>query len=378
MDSVKMAGIYQNFKRKSIKVVGIFSVAMMFVVVGMGSVAYADGGDVTSELKEGYDYLSNNQADMAIEVFSKIIEVDPKNCSALYGRGNSYLTKEMNDKAIENFDVVAKLDPKMPWTYAYRGVAYLNKGMKKNAVADFNTFLKYVKPNDPKFPPFKKFLATLGFVINVTTVNPDIGNATMNQLLLKGIDTNDLDMVKSAVANGANVNIYDSGCQTGTALIRSLGKDEIMNYLINAGADVNTEVYMNGWPGRKTTAFNGAICRRDLSAVQNMVDNGANVNYRDSMGYRPLDYAISTESIPIIKYLLEHGAVVNYNWVSNYFDGRTPLMTAVGEKGNIQIVQILIDAGADIKRVDARGQTVLDYAIRNGNKELINLFMPSN
>jgi len=207
----------------------------------------------------------------------------------------------------------------------------------------------------------------------IFTSDPESGNASMNHLLLKGIQNNDIDMIKTAIANGANINIYEGPNQATTALMMSIGNDEIMEYLISLGADVNAPVSTPGWAGGQKTPVIEAILTKNLHSVQILTENGANLNFSDNRGWRPLDQAITNESsIQIVKYLIMNGATVNYTIKS--LGQTTPLMLAI-KKGNIQLIQLLINAGANTKALDLENQTALDYAIKTGNKEIINLFI---
>ncbi|SFM30904.1 ankyrin repeat domain-containing protein [Pelosinus propionicus] len=208
----------------------------------------------------------------------------------------------------------------------------------------------------------------------VFTYTPDVGNSTMNQLLLNSIQKNDINMVKTAVENGANVNIYKDGNEMATALTLSIGNEEIMNYLISLGADVNATIDLPGnIPPVRINPLMKAVYKNDFISVKTLMENGANVNYSDSRGFRPLDIAISNNysSIKIIKYLIENGANVNYTIKSG--SNPTPLMLAIKNK-NIQAIQMLLVAGANLTQVDSKGKTVKDYAADSDNNEIINLF----
>lgn len=226
-----------------------------------------------------------------------------------------------------------------------------------------------------------QLIGTLCEAAGIVTTTSNIGNGTMNQMLLKGIEKNDIDMITTAVENGANVNIYgNSGlCDTALTLAFRENNNEIIDYLIKKGADVNAKIYPFGWnPPRIDTPLMKAINLNpsNIELVQKLVDNGANINFTDpATGSRALDQAISKNSLQIVKYLISKDASVNYK--TKFWGQRTPLMFAIGQN-DLQMVQILLDAGADPKIADKNGKIALDYAIDTGNKELINLFMPQH
>ena len=66
---------------------------------------------------------------MAIEDFSKVVELDPDSESIYYYRGIAYLFKgNFNDLAIENFNKAIEQKPDDADAYYYRGAAYNFKG----------------------------------------------------------------------------------------------------------------------------------------------------------------------------------------------------------------------------------------------------------
>ena len=83
----------------------------------------------------------------------------------------------------------------------------------------------------------------------------------------------------------------------------------------------------------------------DLDKIKLSIENGADP---DSAG--TLDWSVSMNNYPIVKYMLENGANVNYQ---NQDCKWTPLMTAIGNPDDlmnddsIKIAKLLIDYGAD-------------------------------
>lgn len=208
-----------------------------------------------------------------------------------------------------------------------------------------------------------------------TAVMPDVTKATANQQLFTAIQQNNLKIVKALIEkniDSISVNIYKDKSETETALTLSIGNPEIMSYLIKEGANVNATVEQSGWsePMRITPLIK-SVYKKDFDSIKILVNHGANVNYETAQGFRALDLAITNDSSPqIIMYLLKNGAKVNYKTteLGNY----TPLIAATKNQ-NLPIVQLLLTLGANPTLTDANNQTALDYAIKTGNKTLINL-----
>jgi len=82
---------------------------------------------------------------------------------------------------------------------------------------------------------------------------------------------------------------------------------------------------------------------------------------------KTLAEAIKNNDSQQVMDLLKAGADPN---ISSGADGSTPLMIAAGE-GNVKLINMLLDAGADLNAMDKNGDSVLVYAARNGRKYAI-------
>jgi ankyrin repeat protein len=83
-----------------------------------------------------------------------------------------------------------------------------------------------------------------------------------------------------------------------------------------------------------------------------------------STGSTPLEFAIQSKRIDLVRLLIERGTNVN----SKGGSGWTPLHEAAAA-GNPDIIQLLLESGADINAKDYRGYTPLDVANRRGYKD---------
>ena len=94
----------------------------------------------------------------------------------------------------------------------------------------------------------------------------------------------------------------------------------------------------------------------DIEKIKELIKEGTNLNiFADSMP--PLYHAVNNGNLEIVKLLVENGADVN---VKNVV-GQTPLHEAA-RCGYFEIVKYLIDKGADINAYDCVERTPLDYA----------------
>ena len=142
-------------------------------------------------------------------------------------------------------------------------------------------------------------------------------------------------------------------------------KEEMVELLLAAGA--NTEL-MNQHPTKKRigeTALGCAASRNFQDMILLLLQHGAAVDARDSEGFTPLMGAISWNNLAGVRALLAHGANVN---VTSPKDGSTAMIVAC-KRSNVsnEIVQALIDYGADVNLADKWGATPLAYAANIGD-----------
>jgi len=83
-----------------------------------------------------------------------------------------------------------------------------------------------------------------------------------------------------------------------------------------------------------------------------------NVNAGAGGGYTPLHNACVRDHLDMVKLLLNAGADVN----AKNIHGNTPLHPACRHKFSMDIVKLLVDAGADLKATNLDGETPLMYA----------------
>ncbi len=116
------------------------------------------------------------------------------------------------------------------------------------------------------------------------------------------------------------------------------------------------------------TALMLAATSGELERVQEVLENGANVNIHDNKGWTALMLAAYWGYPDIIQVLLIKRADPNAKTLKN----TTALMCAAG-KGNVKVVQLLLSNGADVNFKDSDGKSALTYAREKGYTEIVEL-----
>lgn len=96
------------------------------------------------------------------------------------------------------------------------------------------------------------------------------------------------------------------------------------------------------------------------------------INLNNEEGYSPLILACYHDNEEVVSFLVDK--VSDINGTSNY---GTPLMAAV-VKGNLNIMEMLLDRKAETNIADANGTTALHYAVMFKNYEAIKLLIEAD
>jgi serine/threonine-protein phosphatase 6 regulatory ankyrin repeat subunit A/serine/threonine-protein phosphatase 6 regulatory ankyrin repeat subunit B len=100
----------------------------------------------------------------------------------------------------------------------------------------------------------------------------------------------------------------------------------------------------------------------NISTAQRLVEEGANIEARDSAGKTALTIAVVESGAPeIVQPLLDMGA----NLEAPDDQGWTPLMHAANSSTSLKIVQLLLDQGAQKEAKSSHGSTPLMFAASN-------------
>lgn len=110
------------------------------------------------------------------------------------------------------------------------------------------------------------------------------------------------------------------------------------------------------------TALLVATQRNRINAAKALIEAGADVNAKDNINDSPYLYAGARGHLEILKMTLAHGADLKS---TNRYGG-TAIIPA-SERGHVETVRTLIEAGADVDHVNKLGWTALLEAVILGD-----------
>lgn len=116
-----------------------------------------------------------------------------------------------------------------------------------------------------------------------------------------------------------------------------------------------------------------AIADNKAKEVRELIEKDRNlVTHVDTKGSTPLHYAVHLNKSEIVNVLISLGAIVDQQDNS----GRTPLHWGIEKKVNVEIITKLIEKGADINKPSGVSKnTPLHYAAQCGNTEAMKILL---
>ena len=197
--------------------------------------------------------------------------------------------------------------------------------------------------------------------------DPDITDANGNTCIhLSMYEVWKRKVLQTLIDHGANVNATDKDCQTALVVASDKGNTDAINVLLTAGADPNI-ADANG-----NTCLHFAVhqgCNKEV--VQMIIDHGAHVNIANKNGLTALMIACERGNIDVINVLLEAGSDPDITDAS----GNTCLQCSVLQGCSIEVLQTIIDHGAQVNATNKNGQTALMMASDCGYLNGINMLL---
>ena len=256
--------------------------------------------------------------------------------------GYSFSEEEIEERLLEKFSKIVKL--------------LIDNGADVNAKTENgNTALMYACENSNSVEVVK-FLIDNGADVNLKNNGgmtalmsaSDVSHELIELLIKSGarvnevddngksalmyaiISSSDIEVVKFLIDNGANVNLKSNDGETALMNAYIRGNKELVELLINSGADANLISNLKDNYGRAKLMEASEIGNKE--AVELLIKSGVGVNEVDDNGKSALMYAcekhiISSSDIEVVKFLIDNGADVN---IKNNV-GQTPLSVSSGK-----------------------------------------------
>ncbi len=188
--------------------------------------------------------------------------------------------------------------------------------------------------------------------------------ADLNKALIDAVENGDPAKVYRAVERGA-----DPACITPAHIPPQQETDEhyeIMKYLFTVGTDVNFAGFEEG------ILMTFSAYRGQLRFLRLYLEAGADINLAQPMnGVTGLHVAAQHNLPDVVRFFLENGAVVDQACHDDaptsdpgHVYGETALHFAAAGADQ-EIIEMLLAHGAGRPSISSRGETPLDYAVRN-------------
>jgi ankyrin repeat protein len=114
---------------------------------------------------------------------------------------------------------------------------------------------------------------------------------------------------------------------------------------------------------------------QDLSfAAVALIERSKDINVKGYFGQTALHEAARQGNVEIVKLLIDRGADINIITVDR---NRGTALHDAALKGNMEIVKMLIEKGSNVNATNKSGGTVLAKAISSGNKKVVELVLDS-
>jgi ankyrin repeat protein len=181
--------------------------------------------------------------------------------------------------------------------------------------------------------------------------------------LMWAADRGNIEAVKILIANNAKIDALDKNGDTALITVSRKNDIKIATLLIEAGANIEVKNKVNG-----NTALLMAGLNRHKDMMIFLIENEANYNTINKFGTSSIMFAIDNGHVDVVQLMIDKGADINHR--SKY--GKNPLLLACN---NENMLNLLIENGADLEAKNADGYTVFIECITNFKHSAIKLLL---
>lgn len=176
----------------------------------------------------------------------------------------------------------------------------------------------------------------------------------------EAVSEGNIRALRSEMRNGININKTDTFARSALIIAAGEGDLRTVRFLLRRGAEVDLQNYFG------ETALMVASEGGHVRVVRQLLRRGASVEITDIRGWNAL---MVTNTTSICRILISKNIDIDHQ---SDAQEATALMVSA-ERGNASIVQLLLDAGADKEVRSKAGKRAVEYAIKSGNKRVVDL-----
>ena len=207
----------------------------------------------------------------------------------------------------------------------------------------------------------------LSIVEQILNFHPEINDGNNRNILnvaIYGNNTQYQAIIELLLNYGFSLNIEEENNYNLLFAAVAKGYLNVVKILLDHCTDINIlhdpetpKASYNLSSQKAHTLLHCATKKKHESVAELLINYGADVNIKDQAGYPPIFYAIDTSDIKITKLLLNNGADIHG------IQCKTQLLNIAVKKEYKEIVEILLQHGADVNAVDKHGRTALHFTV---------------
>jgi ankyrin repeat protein len=258
-----------------------------------------------------------------------------------------------------------------------------------------NTLFNFIKNN--KEEQFLEYIS----VLNKDDIDVNVKDEQGNYLIFFAIIINSKKIVKKLIEYGSRFDILDSEGYSLLYYPIKYGNNDIIEILLEADKKSIGMSLVNIKDARGAVPIFYAIKFKNRLALQELLSNNADANYKNvdnvnalhmavlkkdptmvrmlvryiknintstNQGSTALHYATNFQQYEITKILLENGA--NPNIIEFEYDFYPIFFSVI--QNNTDITKLLIEAGTNINHQDYQGNTIIHYSIEYNHYAILN------
>jgi hypothetical protein len=132
----------------------------------------------------------------------------------------------------------------------------------------------------------------------------------------------------------------------------------------------------DGTKTQKRSPLLAAAAKGNINRIQALLEKGESIEARGQWQYTPLLTAVANDQVDAAQLLISRGANVNYKT-----EGGKSCMSGINcmqlasMRGNVRMLAILIEAGANVNETDDRGATPVMWAANRGHVDALRLLL---